>query len=314
MRTNKTNGYYNNRKTSCGFENIRVISVYNKMKYFCPNSLDQLYKSLKTINGSSMSILAGGTDLIPRWERNKKLMPDVLIDIKKIDKLFGIRESGDEIIIGALTTIQDIKSSKLIRNEFSALSEAANQFAGVQIRHRATIGGNICNASPAADLLPGLYAHQAEIQLIGPNGHRSIPISDFIVGPGKTVIESEEIVSEIHLPRKGEKSLFYKLGLRRSMAIAVVNFAIVYDKNSNSSFTSLNIAAGAVAPTIVFLKSFTNAIMSGASLDEAVQLVDKDISPINDIRATANYRRTSLKNVLMYFIRHELADAHKGNE
>lgn len=258
-----------------------------------------------------MSILAGGTDLIPRWEQNKRLMPDVLIDIKKIDELSGIRENEDEIIIGALTTIQDIKSSKLIRKEFGAIFEAATQFAGVQIRHRATIGGNICNASPAADLLPGLYAHQAEIQLIGPGGHRFIPVSNFIVGPGETVMESEEIVSDIHLPRKGKKSLFYKLGLRRSMAIAVVNFAIVYDTNLDNSFTSLNITAGAVAPTIVFLKSFSDAIMNGVPLDEAIRLVDKDISPINDIRATANYRRTSLKNVLKYTFKHELCEEKK---
>ncbi len=261
-----------------------------------------------------MSILAGGTDLMPRWEQNKRLMPDVLIDIKKMGELFGIRENENEIIIGALTTIQDIKKSKLIYNEFSSLSEAARQFAGVQIRHRATIGGNICNASPAGDLLPGLYAHHAEIQLIGPNGHRLIPVSDFIVGPGKTVMEPEEIVSEIHLPRKGEKSLFYKLGLRRSMAIAVVNFAVVYNTNPDNSFTSLNITAGAVAPTIVFLKSFSDAIMNGVPLDEAIRFVEKDISPINDIRATANYRRTVLKNVLKYTFRHELADAHEEYE
>jgi CO/xanthine dehydrogenase FAD-binding subunit len=275
------------------------------MIYKAPVSFSELKQVFQDYSQVECGILAGGTDLMTRWEQDKGLMPDVLIDIKKIDKLFGIRESEDEIIMGALTTIQDIKKSKLIYNEFSSLSEAARQFAGVQIRHRATIGGNICNASPAGDLLPGLYAHKADLHLLGPKGSRSLPISDFIVGPGKTVIESEEIVSEIHLPRKGEKSLFYKLGLRRSMAIAVVNFAIVYDKNSNSSFTSLNIAAGAVAPTIVYLKSFTNAAISGASLDEAVQLVDKDISPINDIRATADYRRTALKNVLKYTFRHE---------
>jgi carbon-monoxide dehydrogenase medium subunit len=275
------------------------------MIYKAPVSFSELKQVFQDYSQVEYGILAGGTDLMTRWEQDKGLMPDVLIDIKKIDKLFGIRESEDEIIMGALTTIQDIKKSKLIYNEFSSLSEAARQFAGVQIRHRATIGGNICNASPAGDLLPGLYAHKADLHLLGPKGSRSLPISDFIVGPGKTVIESEEIVSEIHLPRKGEKSLFYKLGLRRSMAIAVVNFAIVYDKNSNSSFTSLNIAAGAVAPTIVYLKSFTNAAISGASLDEAVQLVDKDISPINDVRATADYRRTALKNVLKYTFRHE---------
>ena len=281
------------------------------MKYFRPNSIDEYHELLVTLKETSMSILAGGTDLMPRWEPDKGLMPDVLIDIKKIDGLMGIRENEDEIIIGALTTIQDIKKSILMQNEFGSLSEAARQFAGVQIRHRATIGGNICNASPAGDILPGLYVHQANIQLIGPNGSRSIPISKFIIGPGKTMLEPGEIVSEIHLLRKGVKSLFYKLGLRQSMAIAVVNFAIAYQQDSNGAFTSLNIAAGSVAPTVVYLESFVDAIMSGVSLREAIQLIDNNISPIDDIRATADYRSTALKNVLEYNFRHEL---HQGNE
>ncbi len=255
--------------------------------------------------GSTVSILAGGTDLVPQWNENNSLKPEVLIDIKKINGFQGIHEDKDSLIIGALTTIQEVKNSILIQNHFGALSDAAGQFAGVQIRHRATIGGNICNASPAGDMLPGLYAHQADIQLINPRGNRLIPISDFIVGPGKTVLESNEIVSEIHLKKSGESSHFYKLGLRQSMAIAVINFAIAYSKDSDNAFTSLNISAGSVAPTVVYLRSFADAILQNVSLEKALPLVDEDISPIDDIRATANYRRTVLKNVLKYTFRHE---------
>lgn len=270
------------------------------MIYKTPSSFKEFKQILLDHSHLECGVFAGGTDLMPSWELDKELMPDVLVDIKKMGDFGGIRENEDEIIIGALTTIHDIKNSSLINNEYSSLSEAARQFAGVQIRNRATIGGNICNASPAGDLLPGLYAHQAKIQMKGPNGIRLLPISDFILGPGKTVLEAGEIVSEIHLPRKGEKSLFYKLGLRRSMAIAVVNFAIVYNLNINQAFTSLNIAAGAVASTIVYFKSFTDAIINGVSLEKAIQLIDEDISPIDDIRATAEYRRMVLKNVLKY--------------
>lgn len=270
------------------------------MIYKTPSSFKELKQVLLDHSHLECGVLAGGTDLMPRWEMDEGLRPDVLIDIKKMGELSGIRKNEEEIIIGALTTIQDIKNSSLIYNEFGSLSEAARQFAGVQIRNRATIGGNICNASPAGDLLPGLVAHQANVEVIGPNGSRFILVSDFIIGPGKTVMESGEIVSGIHLPRKNEKSIFYKLGLRRSMAIAVVNFAIVYNMDINGAFTSLNIAAGAVAPTIVYLKSFTDAIKSGVSLDKAIEQVDKDIFPIDDIRASAEYRRTVLKNVLKY--------------
>ncbi|MBC8323980.1 MAG: xanthine dehydrogenase family protein subunit M [Candidatus Marinimicrobia bacterium] len=271
------------------------------MKYFAPNSMDEL-KTLFQTNENG-SVLAGGTDVLPRWQDNPKLKPDVLIDIKKIKELSGIRESENEIIIGPLTTVQEIKKSKIIQTEFSALTEAASQFGGVQICHRATIGGNICNASPAGDLLPGLYAHNANIGIMGPNGNRSMSISDFIIGVGKTALEKGEIVSEIHLPRKGEKSLFYKLGLRQSMAIAVVNFAIAYEKDNANNLKSLTIAAGSVAPTIVYLESLTNAIMNGENLDGAIQLVDEDISPIDDIRTSGAYRSTALKNVLKHTIK-----------
>ncbi|NQV36877.1 MAG: xanthine dehydrogenase family protein subunit M [Candidatus Marinimicrobia bacterium] len=276
------------------------------MKYFRPSSTHELHDYLVDVKEMSIAILAGGTDLMPRWNDDNGLRPDMLIDIKKIHECFGIREYENEIVIGALTTIQEIKNSILIQKYFGALSEAASHFAGVQIRHRATIGGNICNASPAGDMLPGLYAHRADMKVIGPNSSHSIPISDFIVGPGKTVLESNEIISEIHLKKSGDSSCFYKLGLRQSMAIAVVNFAIAYTRDSNNAFTSLNIAAGSVAPSIVFLNHFTDGIMNGTSLDEAIELVDKDIFPIDDIRASADYRRTVLKNVLKYTFRHEL--------
>ncbi len=281
------------------------------MKYFRPSGAHELQDYLVDVKEMSIAILAGGTDLIPRWNDGSGLWPDRLIDIKKINEFHGIRESKDSLIIGALSTIQEIKNSKLIQKHFGALSEAASQFAGVQIRHRATIGGNICNASPAGDMLPGLYAHHADIKVIGPNGPHSISITDFIVGPGKTVLESNEIISEIHLKKNGESSCFYKLGLRQSMAIAVVNFAIAYTRNSNNAFTTMNIAAGSVAPTVVHLNHFADGIMNGTSIDEAIRLVDKDIFPIDDIRASADYRRTVLKNVLKYYIGHEL---HEGNE
>jgi len=275
------------------------------VKYFRPNNIDELQDILYNEKESFVSILAGGTDLIPKWENNLNAKPHILIDIKKLGDYSGIREKDNKIIIGALTTIQEIKNSPLLQNEFPALTDAAGQFAGVQIRHRATIGGNICNASPAGDLIPGLYAHEAELYLLGPGGRRSLPISQWMVGPGKTVLEKDEIVSEIHIQRTNEKSLFYKLGLRQSMAIAVINFAIAYSKDSDNTFTSLNISAGSVAPTVVYLRSFADAILQNVSLEKALPLVDEDISPIDDIRATANYRRTVLKNVLKYTFRHE---------
>lgn len=275
------------------------------MKYYRPESLEEYREVVAASPGASLMLLAGGTDIMPGWEQEKGSRPDLLLDIKRIDVLRGIREKDDEIIIGAMTTVQELKNAEIIRNEFTALFQAASQFAGVQIRHRATVGGNVCHASPAGDLLPGLYAHEAEVQLVGPSGARRIPISELITGPGKTVLKPGEILTEIHLKRGTGKSLFYKLGLRQTMAIAVVNFAMVYSVNDSARFTTLHIAAGSVAPTVVFLRWFTQALTKNIPLNDALPLVDKDISPVDDIRGTADYRRTVLKNVLKYTLRQE---------
>ncbi len=271
------------------------------MIYYAPSSLAEFSQYCQTHD--SISILAGGSDILQRWQDNPSLKPEVLIDIKKIDELSGIHESDSEIRIGALVTVQDVKKSKLIQSKYHALYEAACQFDGVQISHRATVVGNICNASPAGDLLPGLYVHNARVELFGPNGKTTIPIQEFITGVGKISLGKEEIVTAIILPKSDELSLFYKLGLRQSMAISVINFAIAYEMDDTNHWKSLKIAAGAVAPTIVYLTSFTDALLNGDGLDESIQLLDDDISPIDDIRASANYRSNALKNVIRYTIR-----------
>ncbi len=279
------------------------------MEYYRPTSFDDLQNRMSKINGQTTTILAGGTDVIPRWELDETNKPGVIVDIKKIPQLSGIEEDKEFVTIGALTTIQEIKNSAILQKHFSAIAQAADQFAGVQIRHRATIGGNICNASPAGDLLPGLYAHNGELTLVGENGKRSISIVDFIRAPGKTAIKPHEILTSIKLKKEGEKSIFYKLGLRQSMAISVVNFAIAYARNSDGEYVSLTIAAGSVAPTIVYLKDVAKSVLAGKTVEESIELVGNDINPIDDIRATGNYRCRALKNVLGYYFRYDLDSA-----
>ncbi len=269
------------------------------MKYYTPSSLSELNDLFLQTNNSKITILSGGTDILPRWEEGITL-PKHLIDLKKIHSISGIVEHDNKIIIGALTTVQDIYKSELIKTKYTALHQAASQFAGVQIRHRATIGGNICNASPAGDLLPGLYVHNAMIELTGPNGTRKLPINKCITGVGKTTLNNNEIVSAVILEKTEELSVFYKLGLRQSMAISIVNFAIAYRQTSPNLFDLQSIAAGAVAPTVVYLKEFTKAVNEGLPLEKAISLIEHDISPIDDIRASADYRKTVLKNLLTH--------------
>ncbi|MFH1852469.1 MAG: FAD binding domain-containing protein [Candidatus Neomarinimicrobiota bacterium] len=269
------------------------------MKYYRPETTAQLFTLLTDIPANRRTLLAGGTDLLPRYE-NGSALPDNLIDLKKIPDFCGITEFSDRIEIGALTTIEILKNNALVRDHFHGLWLATTQFAGVQIRHRATLGGNIVNASPAGDTLPALYAHRAKLRLIGPTAEREVAIADFISGPGKTITREDEILQAVILPKSAGFSTFYKLGLRQTMAISVVNFALV-GKIMSGGFTNLTIAAGAVAPTVKYLFRFsTTVVQEGRSLGDSIDLVDADIAPIDDIRASADYRRRALKNVLVF--------------
>ena len=254
------------------------------MKYYRPTTFDELY----SISEQDFTLFAGGTDLIPRYERGQKL-PETIVDLKKLPDLNGINKVGDNILIGAGTSIEEIKKNDLIKKHFNALWQATTEFGSVQIRNRATIGGNICNASPAGDTLPSLYAFDAKLLLRNKKGKRTILIEEFILGPGKTAIDEGDILLAVILPLSPLKSMFYKLGLREAMAISVVNFSIVNDENE------LTIAIGAVAPTIVKISK-----LKKSSIDQILKQVDDTIAPIDDIRATSLYRRKALKNMLRF--------------
>ncbi len=254
------------------------------MKYFRPKTIDEYY----LIFEQDSTLFAGGTDLIPRYERGQ-LLPNNIIDLKILPKFIGIKKVGNNVEIGAGTTIEEIKNNDLIKKHFNALWLATTEFGSVQIRNRATIGGNICNASPAGDTLPSLYAFGAKLLLCSKNGDRTISIDDFILGPGQTAIENGEVLQSVVIPLSSSESIFYKLGLREAMAISVINFAIVYTENV------LTIAVGAVAPTILKFEGLIKL-----SIEQIITKINEGISPIDDIRATGLYRRKVLENMLKF--------------
>lgn len=275
------------------------------MKFYQPTSIREFIDLHDSLSERSVSLIAGGTDIMPRFERGLPL-PDHLIDLKKLSDLYQIIIQDDAIQIGALTTIQTLVENTTLQDEFTAIQMAAHDFAGAQIRHRGTIGGNIVNASPAGDLLPGLYAFDAILTLIGPDGDRQLPIQKFILGPGQTDLRSGEILVNITLNRRGIKSSFQKIGLRQSMAISVVNLAFVYS-SSNGEFDHLKIASGSVAPTVVTLDKLTSTIIDKTSTPmDWPLLIKADVSPIDDIRATANYRQQVLVNLVDAFLKEHL--------
>ncbi len=240
-------------------------------------------------------LVAGGTDFIP-FVRAGKWQPKHVIDISSIRELRFCRLAQGWIEIGTLTTHGELAASALLKEQATALSEAAALIADPLIRGRATVGGNICTASPAADAVPALLALDAELVLASVAGERRVPLSGFLLGPGKTNLRPGEALTSIRFRPQapGTGSRFLKLGRRRAMAISVANVAALVQVRGASIVTS-RLAMGALAPTVVRCAP-AEAYLEGMSADPfsfaaAAVRVQETICPIDDVRASAAYRR-----------------------
>ncbi|MCS7117791.1 MAG: FAD binding domain-containing protein [Thaumarchaeota archaeon] len=247
-------------------------------------------------------VLAGGTDLLVQL-RSGAVSKSDLIDISRLQELRYIRHSDGYIAIGALTTYSDIAGSDIVRRYAPLLAEAAETVGSVQIMNKGTIGGNVINASPAADSLPPLYVLDAKLKLVSVDGTRAVGISDFYRGYKKLEIRPNELLAEVRLRAMGagEVGHFFKHGLRQGDAISVVNGAVVLDLDGDKVVNAA-IALGAVAPTVVRAPE-AERVLKGKRLSEDVMWeasreVLKSISPIDDVRGSAAYRRELSVNYL----------------
>lgn len=240
-------------------------------------------------------ILAGGTDLILAMER-KKIRPTHIIDISSITGIDGIFMKNGFLHLGAMASIQSIRDSKQVGGEFPALAEAAGSLGCWQVRNRATLGGNLANAAPSAEMAPPLMALGARLKLLGPDGERILPIEEFFRGPGETALGPGEILEEVMVPRPpaGTKMIYLRHSLRRSMDIALVNAALCFLYEGNAA-RHVRVALGAVAPTPVRARKAEQALegktLNGLLIDKAAEIAAGECRPITDIRATAGYRR-----------------------
>jgi len=263
-----------------------------KVEYYRFKTLDDALRFLRQYPDSK--ILAGGTDLIVQL-RSGKTTARRIIDISGINGLSYIRDEDRYIKIGALITIEELKNNEIIREHAQPLWMAANNFAVWQIRNIATIGGNICNASPAADTVPPLIVLDARLRLQNVDRQREIKVKEFFKGPGETVIEKDEILTEIVIPKRdnGWRYSFIKLGKRHSHILSIVNVAVGL-RTDKDMIEDVIVALGSVAPTPVRARSvedyLKNHRITRTTLEEASQKVVKDIKPISDIRASAEYR------------------------
>ena len=256
-------------------------------------------------------ILCGGTDLLVRM-RSGLETPQHLLDISDLETLKGVRKSDGAILIGAATPETDLLSSPLIRERLPLLATALAVLGSLQIRNRGTLGGNIANASPAADSAIPLLAYDAKLLLVGSDGERTQALGDFFLGPGKTTLDHGEYIREIRvpLPDPEYRTFYHKIGKRRALTIAIASVGIVASID-NGRLSDIRIAAGSVAPTPLRLRSVEQAlverILNEKTIEEAGQLATSAVSPIDDIRATADYRRGAVGDLVMRGLRQFVA-------
>lgn len=251
-------------------------------------------------------IVAGGTDLMVMLHAGL-LEPTALLDLWKVKELGGISEEGEWLELGALVTYTALIESPLVRRRLPVLAEAAATVGAVQIQNRGTVGGNLANASPAADLAPIFSALDAVVVLGSrARGVRQVSLHDFFLGYRRTCLGPGEILTAVRvpLPPPGERVVFRKVGTRRAQAISKVVLAAAFTFEG-ARLTRLRAAAGSVAPTVVRLAR-AESQLSGATVPVSAPAVHAaiadDITPIDDVRSTAAYRRRVTGNILWRFL------------
>jgi aerobic carbon-monoxide dehydrogenase medium subunit len=279
--------------------------------YLRPENISEVCEVLACYSGRAR-VLAGGTDILTKMKQ-EILSPEILVSLRNIGGMSDIEQCpGRGIVIGARATHSDIVNSPVLQERFLSVSTAAHSMANNQIRNIGTIGGNIINAVPSADLPPILIALKAFVILASPRGERVIPLEDFFVGPGKTQIANDEILTEIIIPEQPSTgSNYIKFGLRRSGALAVVGVSVAVTVAGNV-IEDATIVLGAVAPVPMRARK-TEELLRGMTisdnlLKEAGVCAAAESRPISDIRGSDEYRR----DMVRVFTRRALRKAIDG--
>jgi CO/xanthine dehydrogenase FAD-binding subunit len=273
-----------------------------------PTRLDAAYALLADGSAAPWRPLAGGTDLMVQMTGEIGEPPERVLDIWGLDELRGIALDGGALVIGALTTYTDIRRSPLVVEHLPALVDAAATIGAAQIQNRGTIGGNVINASPAGDMLPVLLGVGAEMVLGSASGERTVAADDFWPAYRTTARRDDELLLRIRVPLvPGREVRFRKIGTRRAQAISKVVMALAWRAQVDGQWTDVRLALGSVAATTV-RASAAEAVLEGAVptrevAEAAVAALVSELSPIDDVRSTADYRRLVAGRVLHRIIR-----------
>ncbi len=264
-------------------------------EYFAPKSLPEACALMAAHDGDAR-VIAGGTDLLLKMKAGR-LAPKVIVNIKRLAELRGITAVSGQpsaVSIGALTTLEEIRRSALIRERYPALAEAANTMASVQIRNLATVGGNVCNAAPSADLAPILIALNAVAVIVGVKGERRAPLDEFFTGPGRTILTAGELLKAIEVPPPSGPSVYLKHSPREHMDIAVVGVGVAARINAGQC-ESARIVLGAVASIPLRARAAEDLLigqpLTADNIARAAQIAAEEAKPIDDVRGSAWYRR-----------------------
>jgi len=263
------------------------------LDYLAPTSLDEAARALAAVDGARP--LSGGTDLLVQM-RSGRVRPALIVDLKRIPGIVGIRRDGGEFVIGAATSCAELGEHAELRKAWPGVVEAANLIGSTQVQGRATLAGNLCNASPGADSVPALIAAGARCIVIGPGGRREVAAEAMNTGPGRNSLAAGEFVAEIRLPQRAPRSAdaYLRAIPRTEMDIAIVGVGVNLTLDGQGVCTAARVALGAVAPTTILVPEAAAALV-GSTLDEAA-LARLDVAtraaskPISDKRGTAEYR------------------------
>jgi CO/xanthine dehydrogenase FAD-binding subunit len=264
------------------------------LSYAAPSTVEEAVGALAAASGIA-KVLSGGTDLLVQL-RSGRLRPDLIVDTKRIPGISGIREQNGGFAIGAATPGAVIGECKALREAWPGVVEATNLIGSTQIQGRASLAGNLCNASPAADGVPALIAARATCVVAGANGRREVPVESIVSGPGRTSLGRDEFIIEFHLPRRPLRSAdaYLRFIPRTEMDIAVVGAAVSVTLDGAGVCTDARVVLGAVAPTALLVRDAAAALIGRtldatalATLDEAARRACK---PIDDKRGTIAYR------------------------
>lgn len=279
------------------------------MDVLFPQHTEELWTMMSACRDGA--VMAGGTDLLVRLKKTGQNLP-ALFCLERIEELQQIREDEKEIYIGAAVVHQRLLENTTVKKRLKALWDAIAVLGSPPIRHCGTIGGNLCTASPAGDTLPPLLVLGARVEIWSKSHRRSAQIGEFISGPGRTALEDGEIVAGVTIPLPDAEafSAYYKIGKRKAMAIAVASMAVLVKTAESGAIDRIKLAWGSVGPTALTLPQveelLRNNILSEELLRQAGKIVSACISPIDDIRGSAEYRRMVAGNLLLRLLHEPL--------